>query len=285
MVHEQWERVSKHRRCPVCDHDHWCLICRDGSACICPRVESGRRAGEAGYLHRLTGAPAARVRTNPVAIVRSLGADYSTFAMECQAAAERAGAIDHAARQLGVTAGSFRRLGVGWWAGRDCWTWPMTDSCGRRVIGITRRFLDGSKRCMRGHRAGLYLPHDLPADMSRSTMLIVEGGSDAAVGLDLGYWSVGRFSCQHGGVLLRRLLMHRCPALIVVCADRGNVHERQGGEALARDLLPFAQELRLIAPPAPHRDLRAWRKSGATHGDLAELIESTSRLRVKVRVR
>ena len=48
-----WLRVSRSRRCPVCDHADWCLVSRDGTAAICPRVESSKRIGDSGYLHRL----------------------------------------------------------------------------------------------------------------------------------------------------------------------------------------------------------------------------------------
>lgn len=49
-----WLRVSRSHPYPVCGHHDWCLIARDGGASICPCVESATRAGNAGFLHRLT---------------------------------------------------------------------------------------------------------------------------------------------------------------------------------------------------------------------------------------
>lgn len=284
MISDQWRRVNRQHPCPVCHHHDWCLVAADGSTAICPRVESSKRAGQAGYLHRLTDSPTHQSHATPAPIVkRGTDYDYGNFATECQAAAENAGAIDHASRRLGITPGSLRRFRIGWWIAQSCWTWPMTDAGGSRIIGITRRFLDGSKKCLKGARAGLYVPADLPRDMSKLTLLVVEGGSDAAAGLDLGFWSIGRFSCTHGAPLLRRVLRQRRPAQVAICADTGNIHEKRGAEKLARDLLPYARELRLIAPPA--KDLRAWLRSGATHTDVHRLIEAAPVRRLRVSAR
>ena len=283
MVTSRWRRVNRQQPCPICRKPDWCLVAADGDAAICARVASDRRAGQAGYLHRLRqGASGPQPREVTIAADRSRGPDHSAFADQCQKTAKSAGAIEHASRRLGVTPESLRRFRVGWWIEQNCWTWPMTDASGTRIIGITRRFLDDSKKCVGGHRAGLYLPTDLPQDMSALTLLVVEGGSDAAAGLDLDYWTVGRFSCQHGRDLIRRLLRHRQPARVAICADTGNIHERRGAQNLARDLLPYSRELRLIAPPAPHRDLRAWLRAGATHADLRHAIETAPVRRLRV---
>jgi len=46
-------RVNGSRKCPACKKGDWCLISPDGKSCICTRVESRKRCGEAGWLHRL----------------------------------------------------------------------------------------------------------------------------------------------------------------------------------------------------------------------------------------
>ena len=51
-----WQRVSRRRPCPVCQKPDWCLFTGGDdapTAAICARVESDRRAGEAGWVHRL----------------------------------------------------------------------------------------------------------------------------------------------------------------------------------------------------------------------------------------
>ena len=52
--------VSAAKPCPVCKKPDWCLVAPDGSACLCQRVESPKRRGDAGWLHRL-GGPETRV--------------------------------------------------------------------------------------------------------------------------------------------------------------------------------------------------------------------------------
>ena len=58
MRNELWQRVSRHRPCPVCCKPDWCLYAgnhQDPEVAICARVESPRRCGGAGWLHRLNG--------------------------------------------------------------------------------------------------------------------------------------------------------------------------------------------------------------------------------------
>jgi hypothetical protein len=43
--------------------------------------------------------------------------------------------------------------------------------------------------------------------------------------------------------------------------------------------------VKVIEPPAGHKDLRAWRQAGANHADLAELIERADGLSLAVEVR
>ena len=53
----EWVRVSRHNPCPVCTKPDWCLASEDGSVAICARIESEKRAGDAGWLHDLGGKP------------------------------------------------------------------------------------------------------------------------------------------------------------------------------------------------------------------------------------
>ena len=57
---QEFVRVSRSRRCPICGKPDWCLIKRDSSAAVCARVESGHRWGQAGWFHRLPGAGGCR---------------------------------------------------------------------------------------------------------------------------------------------------------------------------------------------------------------------------------
>ena len=284
----EWIRVSKRHRCPICDHADWCLISADGTAAICPRFESDRLVGDAGWLHHLDGADdrprpqrriALRHRRMPPP------ADLAALARRFQAAAEKLGKLAEIADDLGLKMRSLARYGVGWSFRESCSTWPMCDARGR-LIGINRRFKNGRKKVMPGHRAGLYMPADLPEDMSRlgRTLLVCEGASDAVAGLDLGFWTVGRFSCTHGSKLLVNLVRHRRPSLVVIVRDADGPG-RRGADSLASTLLPYAPCLKLITPLAPYKDLRAWRLAGAEIADVDRLIKSATPRRLSVKVR
>jgi hypothetical protein len=56
MTTTKWQRVSKRRKYPVCGRPDWCPYIGppdNPEAAICARVESSKRCGEVGWLHRL----------------------------------------------------------------------------------------------------------------------------------------------------------------------------------------------------------------------------------------
>ena len=286
----EWVRVSKRNPCPVCGKKDWCLVARDGSAAICARIESQKRCGEAGWLHQLTDDALPRPRLKPKRMplqrrskVRSQ--DIAAISRRLQTTADRCGMIEKLAAELGLKAESLIRFGVGWSLRDNFSSWPTFDHRGW-VIGINRRFADASKKMMAGHKAGLYLPADLPEDLSRieGMLVVTEGATDAVAGLDLGLWSVGRFSCTHGTTLLTKLLRRLRPAHLVLVGDADGPGQR-GVESLASGLLPYARCLKVVVPPAPHKDLRTWHRAGAGIEDFMGLVDATRPRRLGVEVR
>jgi len=283
---DDWIRVSWDRRCPVCGRSKWCMIAADGSAAICPRTPSARRAGQAGWLHRLTEhrttQPVQAQRpqrfTRCLAVPLADHLDHSDLACRYQAAAEEMDKLSPLADRLGVSVESLKRLGVGYSMQERCSTWPIGD--GQRITGIVRRWADGRKMLRKGDRVALYLPTDLPLDLTGETLLITEGGSDTAAGLDLGWWTVGRFSCQTGARLLACLIRQRWPDQVVIVADADG-SGRRGAESLAGVLIAYVVGLKVITPPA--EDLRAWYREGATNEDLGRFIRAAPSRRLQVR--
>ena len=53
---EKMVKVSASRPCPICRKPDWCLVAPDGSSTICQRVQSDKKAGNAGWLHVIKGA-------------------------------------------------------------------------------------------------------------------------------------------------------------------------------------------------------------------------------------
>jgi phage/plasmid primase-like uncharacterized protein len=276
-----WQRVNKSKPCPVCGKHDWCLISQDGSAAICPRIESSRRAGEAGYLHKLS-EPHQLQRYSPITIrTDSLQLDLMALVQRYQNDAAKTGKIEQLATDLGLSPASLRRCGVGWSIRESASIWPLSDATGR-ILGLNRRFANGSKMVMPGHKTGLYLPLDMPADLTGKALLITEGGTDTAAGLELGFLAVGRFSCTHGAFLLQKLIRERQPDTVVIIADV-DVPGQHGADRLASVLLPCVLNLRVITPLA--KDLRSWLQSGADHEAVMKLMENTTPRKLSVKIR
>jgi phage/plasmid primase-like uncharacterized protein len=215
-------------------------------------------------------------------VVPAAPADVSALALTYHATADRQGHFDRLADELGLSVESLRRFRVGWCQDEDCSTWPMSDATGR-IIGITRRFQDGAKRIMPGHKAGLYLPDDLTI-AADSTLVACEGATDAVAGRDLGLQCVGRFSCTHGARLMVELVKAHRPGLVVIVADADGPG-RRGAESLASAVVPYVPGLKVVEPPAPFKDLRAWRQGGAALPDVKHLIAGVEPRRLAVEVR
>jgi hypothetical protein len=278
MSSTSWRRVSRDRPCPVCGRPDWCLVSADGTAAICPRVESPRRCGDAGWLHRLAHAPAGpRRRVGPVRLTPG-GPDLGPLAAECRAALDAA-RRHQLARQLGVSAAGLTALGVGWSAGHDAFSFPMSD-CDGRTVGIRLRRPDGTKYAVRGGREGLFLP---PAPESTGErLLICEGPTDAAALLDLGYGHVaGRPSCTGGVRLLCELARRRRPGDVVIVADADDPG-RRGADALAGALVCYTPAVRVIVPPGGAKDARNYLKGGGTRAALEAAIGAAPVRRLRV---
>src|SRR5690606_29276885 len=81
----------------------------------------------------------------------------------------------------------------------NCWSFPERNATGD-VIGIQRRFRNGTKRRLSGSKTGLTYSDDW--DTGSRPLLLVEGGSDVAATMMLELSVIGRPS-NRGGVALR----------------------------------------------------------------------------------
>ena len=285
-----WRRVSKGERCPICERPDWCLVAGpEGAltAAICARIESPKRAGQAGWLHVLrddgpTWAPWRAGLRRAVKMAeptpeRPAVADVAATAARWSA--EHPDGLERFARSLGLSADSLRRLGVGYLPKRRAWGFPMRDAAGA-VVGIRLRLAGGRKLSVKGGKEGLFVPVDL-AEGGR--LLITEGPTDCAALLDLGFAAVGRPSCSGGVPHLLDLARRLRPEEIIIMAD-GDGPGQRGAADLARRLVAFAV-VRVITPPDTIKDARAWLQCGGTHADVQERIDATEPTRLKIATR
>lgn len=187
-----FKRVTREQPCLVCQKGDWCLRAEDYSVCICARVESNLPKGESGWLHKLTDdwqrpawRPVQRPATKPTI-------DWLALCNQYRRACVR-GSLGSLANTLGVSVDALKRLRVGWNDQRRAFSFPMRDIDGK-PCGIRYRSYSGAKFSETHSREGLFF---LPADLLPDYLVIVEGASDAAATIDLGFASViGRANCS-----------------------------------------------------------------------------------------
>jgi hypothetical protein len=274
-----WKRVSRSSPCPVCERPDWCLLAADESAAICSRVESKKRCGEAGWLHRLTSAPWSGQCVRRLPLVASAGRnDLGRLAVEYQEAADQVPVLQ-LADSLGLSLTSLCQFRVGWSVEHRAWSFPMVDT-EQNVVGIRLRRPDGFKFAVKGGKEGLFVPANVFSESS--PLLVCEGPTDAAALLDLGFPNaVGRPSCT-GGIKLLVRLVQRSPAKVVLIADNDEPG-RRGADNLASVLAVYAPAVQVVTPPEGIKDVRDWLRAGAKQVDVERVIETAPALRLSVR--
>ena len=251
-----WVRVSRGAPCPICRKPDWCTVSADGSAACCMRTEADRRLGNGGWLHRLgrdlLGIPGP-VQSVHVAPKNYLSAESIGNTWARWAASTTDEQVAGLAGRLGVTPEALRALGACWAWPHEAWGFPMFDG-GEEFAGMRLRSDEGEKWALRGSRQGIFIPR-----MERhEDALVVEGPTDAAAAVSLGFYGIGRPSCT-GGVrevagFCRRLGIKR----LSVLADNDGP-----GIAGARAFCgQVGVSARLVVLPA--KDLREWVRNGAT---------------------
>ncbi len=200
-----FKAVSRGRPCPLCDGNDGCSIGADGLH-LCRRRE-GPQPGWL-YLGKCNGDPQWSQyrreddlrfnRLPPSSLpnhVESNGVDWQSKATEFSAALTPALRIE-LADSLGLPENAIDSLGVGWCSAESCWTFPETDGS-QRIIGINRRFRDGSKKAMSGCHRGLTTACHWRE--REGAVFCPEGASDVLALTVMGLSAVGRPS-NTGGV-------------------------------------------------------------------------------------
>ncbi|MFC1794652.1 hypothetical protein ACFL3Q_13810 [Planctomycetota bacterium] len=284
MPVEGMKRVNRNNPCPVCGKPDWCLTAPDNSAAICARIEEGsiKKCREAGYLHILrnrhnrhnghkSSANWRRVLKS-VSIGKEQSIDFGQLARRYQQhlRSEKLAAL---ADSLGVSTQSLSRLGVGW--DGEAYTFPMSNDFGN-IIGIRRRFPNGRKVSVKGSKNGLFIPGKLSAD---GFLLVCEGITDTAAALYLGFSAIGRPNCNSRIDLVLRYVRGRD---VVIVGDN-DYAGKAGAEKLAAKLALCCSDVRIVYPPAPIKDLRAWLRAGLTAEDLNRYISGAEPVRTKIR--
>ena len=251
-----WVRVTRGAPCPICAKPDWCTVAGDGSAACCMRTESDRRLGNGGWLHKLgrdmLGAPIF-VPTAPAAAKRYLSADRVGDAWARWAGTTTDDQVNGLAVSLGVTSLALRALGACWAWPHEAWGFPMFDGS-EEFAGMRLRSEEGEKWALRGSRQGIFLP-DMKAT---SETLVVEGPTDTAAAVSLGFHAIGRPSCTGGAREIAAFCRRRGVKRLSVLADNDSPGISGARAFCGQAGLPA----RLVVLPA--KDLREWVRNGAT---------------------
>ncbi|MFZ5829015.1 MAG: hypothetical protein ACOY3P_02965 [Planctomycetota bacterium] len=276
----RWKRAKRRRACPVCGKPDWCLYTGPADhpeAVICARIESPKRCGEAGWLHKLRESFTDDWRTleKTVTLERRAEPIHEDISKTIHEAQDHVGRhpelLNQLAKRLGLTAQSLRRLGVGYLPKRGCHLFPMRDAAGA-LTGARLRYPDGAKLSLRGGREGLFYADDLAPD-DAGLLAVTEGPSDCAALLDLGFQAIGRPSCRGGLKHLVALVRRLRPKCVAIVADNDLVGVMGAAEA-AGALAVVCADVRIIFPPYRLKDARAWKQAGATRDDLLAAIKA-----------
>lgn len=261
----QWVRVTTASPCPVCGHDSWCTVDATDGTTRCKREQSDRPAhGDDGdaWLHSTDGSEPLRQPPPP----RPKPAiDWSARHHRYQSNITPE-LFQELVDLLGVDPQSLRELEVGWEPFTASWSFPMYDATGA-ICGVRRRPRDGGdKKAMSGAALGI-LRRVTPDD---GQVLICEGESDCAAALTLGHDAIG---VPGAGQVSEVAAGYARGREAVIIGDNDEAGER-GVQALLGALQGVAKSVRVVRPPAPHKDLRAWLLAGCTREDLADAIEA-----------
>jgi len=161
---------------------------------------------------------------------------------------------------------AIKSLGVGYNRAEDCWVVPERNDKGR-IVGLVRRFRDGSKKVIKGGRRGLTAA-GYPQGFPDGPVYLAEGASDTAALVSVGLLACGRASAQ--GSRTERLWLARTlrgfkNRKIIVVGDRDpSGTGRVGAEALALHLsLTLKRGVRWGLPAVGYKDVREQVVAGA----------------------
>jgi len=173
--------------------------------------------------------------------------------------------VRNLALAVGVSVDALHRLCIGWHRSHRFWTIPERDADGR-VIGVSTRYENGSKKRVSGSKAGLTYAQDW--DSGSGPIFLVEGASDTAALMTIGLNVVGRPSNCGGTALLIDLLFEMpIDREIVVVGERdekpdGKWPGKTGAISTATKLAEgLERPIGWALPPDNAKDSRAWLKA------------------------
>lgn len=264
------KRSDRNNPCPICKRSSdGCLYAEDGTAAICVRVVEGsvKVAGQAGYLHILKPGD---FKPEPVVKKRPATINWNTL-NDCYIDSFLHNRIHYP--PFNASLNTLQAMGTGF--DSETYTFPVRNA-NDEIIGISRRWPDGTKGMVKGSQVGIFIPR-LNWD-NLETLFICEGASDTATALDMGLKAIGRLSCQTGRDHIIKWCVQKKPTQIVIVADNDSAGIT-GAKILGVDIshgykLFTAPRpiIKVVTPPTNCKDLREWQQNESCHEKLVQIV-------------
>ncbi len=244
----EYVKVSESQPCPKCGHTDWCLIHKSGRKCICQRVLSGKRRGEAGWLHYLGPGMVASGKLlkaqEPTHVPPARLRHYMSYLRD----KKDVKMLEKHAKYLGLPVRSIVDMGVAYDIGLAALAFPMFNE-DLQTVGVRYRRRDATKFSFKSGREGVFL--SMWFVPSRLT-IVTEGPTDAAAVIAAGLVNVvGKPSCTGWDRIIGRLLKDNPDTPVIMVADPDEPG-KAGGLNLANSLPNFCA---VICPPKDIRDV------------------------------
>ena len=267
-MESDWNKVTQSRKCPVCGRPDWCLISKDGSAVICPRIDTGatKYIDGSGYLHVIGEKTKANYSSSRPAQLPS----HNHVMKEIHDGiklSESSKQVIELADLLGVQTRSLVDLEIGWSESKNSYAFPMKRR-GNQFLGIRFRSINGSKFSAKGSKQGLFIP----ASFSRKKGIVVcEGPTDTAAMLSVGMNAVGLPSCS-GGTRLAIELAAGIPVVVIADNDEPG---RKSADRLVKGLKKAGSSQASVVYVDGYKDAREWYNNGLNKQELLEKIKES----------
>jgi hypothetical protein len=261
----EWQRVSRHRLCEICGKADWCTYTDNGSCCM--RIESPRPMHNGGWFHRNNSFPVTKGVSSGAVAVAAPKDGVNFDALITRWRKEKAGELQPYAATLGVRQQDLLDLGVAYAPEYKAFAFPMSNPQGE-IVGVRLRN-DFHKWSVKGGHQGLFIPWDAIKRFPIDRVMVVEGPTDTAAGLTLGFFTIGKPNNLVGNEMVVEVLRQLHPKEVIVVYDNDEKIDSMGkrirpGPLGAERLIKcLRQHVTRFIPPT--KDLRSFLNSGGTH--------------------
>ena len=273
----EWNRVNRHHPCEICNHADWCTYIDNGSCCM--RVESPRPMHNGGWFHGRGSSTTEHRIYNPKTAVqlRPHAPDFDSLMNRWES--HREGELESYAALLGVGQQDLRDLHVCYASEYKAFAFPMRHPDGT-ITGIRLRN-EFRKWSVKGSHQGLFIPFMAVRRFPVHTVMVVEGPTDTAAGLALGFFTIGRPNNLVGNEMIAEVLNDLPVKDVIVCYDNDEHIDamgkliRPGPMGAERLIERLKHRVTRFVPPT--KDLRSFLTSGGSRSLLLSTTSSTIR--------